>query len=332
MPGYQQVGVASNPANGINNIPLDGGAEAGDNGGAVNPDELLALLKKIQGAPSEQAGQYQSGVEDFLDRSQNPEIQKRLKQILYALTMTSNPRQTTVDPATGNDDPDAAQIAQKLIREINQMTQTQQKPQKPEDAPDGQQNTGQSGVTADSRALIRWAQRAPKKKTRGNPFRVLMGKVGKLLDHGLEKSTIVREIKKRINFGEDTIARAVDIVKDYNKSKRQKNRAEDSASKKTDTHEEKSPAATRDQKSSVVFNAARWAAKSVPTPADDPGGVYAAKPQFEKRSTAELIARKSWLEDLRDMGKSAADQGDCASELKTIRAALSSRGFSDSEL
>ena len=68
-----------------------------------------------------------------------------------------------------------------------------------------------------------------KKKTRGNPFRVLMGKVGKLLDHGIEKNDIVRYLAKLKFWNKETIERAVDIVRDYNKKKKSK---EDKSSEK----------------------------------------------------------------------------------------------------
>ena len=58
-----------------------------------------------------------------------------------------------------------------------------------------------------------------KKKSRGNPFRVLMGKVGKLLDHGLERRDIVRYLLKEKIWNEDTIEKSIKIVKDYNKKK-----------------------------------------------------------------------------------------------------------------
>jgi hypothetical protein len=324
--GYQQAPIASNPANGVNNIPLTGGAGAqagqgvssgmaGANGGgdgAVQPEELLDVLRKIQNAPMSQAQQFQGEVEGLLNRSQNPQIQQQLQRLLHAMVMTSDPRQQTVDPASGKKDPTAADIARKLYEEIKQMTSQQKPPQ---------QQAQQQTASAIRVSLVRVAQQKPKKKTRGNPFRVLMGKVGKLLDHGLEKSTIVREIKKRINFDEDTIARAVDIVKDYNKSKRRNDRAEEAAD-----------GGKSEKKSSTVFNAARWAATQRDGKDGSESGVYDVKPDFAKRSTAELIARKSWLEDLRDMGKNAASQSGVASELKSINAALKARGFDESEL
>ena len=59
-----------------------------------------------------------------------------------------------------------------------------------------------------------------KKKTRGNPFRVLMGKVGKLLDHGLNKRQIVRFLRRQKYWNDSIIEKAVDVVKNYNRKKK----------------------------------------------------------------------------------------------------------------
>jgi len=56
-----------------------------------------------------------------------------------------------------------------------------------------------------------------KKKTRGNPFRVLMGKVGKLLDHGLSKRQIVRYLRRQKYWSDSIIEKAVDVVKTYSR-------------------------------------------------------------------------------------------------------------------
>ena len=59
-----------------------------------------------------------------------------------------------------------------------------------------------------------------KKKTRGNPFRVLMGKVQKLLDHGLNKRQIVRYLRKQKYWSDSIIEKAVDVVKTYSRRKK----------------------------------------------------------------------------------------------------------------
>jgi hypothetical protein len=154
-----------------------------------------------------------------------------------------------------------------------------------------------------------------KKKTRGNPFRVLMGKIGKLLDHGLDKRTIVKYISKENTWDDDTVEKAVKVVMDYNTKKKEKE-------------------VKREKTSSESFNLTRFAARDID------GSILDAKPDYEKRSTAELMARATWLNDLAKYnqktpqgdGRKAASKEGVAAELKAIKSALKSRGFELNEL
>jgi hypothetical protein len=154
------------------------------------------------------------------------------------------------------------------------------------------------------------AQVKKKKKTRGNPFRVLMGKVGKLLDHGVDKNDIVRYISKLKYWNKETIERAVDIVKEYNKKLEQGKDKDDETKKKANTVN--------------LSESVKIAALN-----------YDSKPNFEKRSTPELIMRACFLMDLQDYSKTtkqgdfkdAADKKGVSEELKQIRTALTNRGF-----
>ena len=59
MSDVPQFGLASNPANGINNIPLN---ESSDSG--VKPDELISLLNEIVADPNS-AKSYKDKLEDI---------------------------------------------------------------------------------------------------------------------------------------------------------------------------------------------------------------------------------------------------------------------------
>jgi hypothetical protein len=165
--------------------------------------------------------------------------------------------------------------------------------------------------TAGNKAMSfnnREAQVKKKKKTRGNPFRVLMGKVGKLLDHGIEKKDIVRYLAKQKFWGNETIERAVDIVRDYNKKKKQ-----DSEDDK-EVKEEK-----KDKKASTEVY--------VKTAGLD----YDAKTDWEKRSTAELIMNAYYLDGVLE-DKNSASKEDASAELKKIKTELKKRGESLEDL
>jgi hypothetical protein len=150
-----------------------------------------------------------------------------------------------------------------------------------------------------------------------------MGKVGKLLDHGVEKNDIVRYISKLKYWNKETVERAIDIVKEYNK-KLEKD-------KDKDEKPEKSEKTTDDADLDKIVNEKVNKTASLN---------YDAKPNFKKRSTPELIMRACFLMDLQDYSKTtkqgdfkdAADKKGVSEELKQIKAALTDRGFDKEEL
>jgi len=117
-------------------------------------------------------------------------------------------------------------------------------------------------------------------------------------------------------WNEETIGKAVDVVSDY--------------SKKTRSKEKK----FQEKKSNVNEASVRLSAIDATT------SIYDVAPDFTKRSTAEMMARASWLNDLLnynektpqgDMRKAANKDG-VSAELKKIREALKARGFETNEL
>jgi hypothetical protein len=195
------------------------------------------------------------------------------------------------------------------------------------------------------------AQVKKKKKTRGNPFRVLMGKVGKLLDHGVEKNDIVRYISKLKYWNKETVERAIDIVKEYNK-KLEKGKDKDEKSEKSEKtadtvdlpklvkEKEEVERKTKDIEETIeqINDTEEKNSKDVTVKIASLN--YDAKPNFEKRSTPELIMRACFLMDLQDYTKTtkqgdfkeAADKKGVTEELKQIRSALTNRGFDKEEL
>ena len=178
--------LASNPANGINNIPL-----SGENVEGVTKDEMRQLMNKVKSA-NDNYGELSDEVTVIADRVQDENLRHQLYKLSKALIMSNNSRTRTKDPITQELDPSYSDIANKI--EETYLSEAK--------------NVYNNSKTA---------QVKKKKKTRGNPFRVLMGKVGKLLDHGVEKNDIVRYISKLKYWNKETIERAVDIVKEYNK-------------------------------------------------------------------------------------------------------------------
>ena len=312
--------LASNPANGINNIPLNGEEVEG-----VTKDEMRQLMNKVK-ATNENFGELSDEVTLIADRVQDENLRHQLYKLSKALLMSNNSRTRTKDPITQELDPSYTDIANKI--EETYLSEAK--------------NVYNNSKTA---------QVKKKKKTRGNPFRVLMGKVGKLLDHGVEKNDIVRYISKLKYWNKETIERAIDIVKEYNKKLEQgkdKDEKPEKSEKTADTvdlnklvkDKEEVERKTKDVEETIeLINDTEEKGNknaSVKIAALN----YDSKPNFEKRSTAELIMRACFLMDLQDYSKTtkqgdfkdAADKKGVCEELKQIRAALTDRGFDKEEL
>ena len=309
--------LASNPANGINNIPL-----SGENVEGVTKDEMRQLMQKIK-ASNGNFVELSNEVTITADKVQDGDLKHQLDKLSKALLMSNNNRTRTKDPITQELDPSYSDIANK----IEQTYLSEAK------------NVYNNSKTA---------QVKKKKKTRGNPFRVLMGKVGKLLDHGVEKNDIVRYISKLKYWNKETVERAVDIVKEYNK-KLEQGKDKDDKSKKTANvvdlpklvkEKEKVEEMTKDVEETIeqINDTEEKGNKNASLKIASLN--YDAKPNFEKRSTPELIMRACFLMDLQDYSKTtkqgdfkdAADKKGVAEELKQIRTALTNRGFDKEEL
>jgi hypothetical protein len=126
-----------------------------------------------------------------------------------------------------------------------------------------------------------------------------MGKVGKLLDHGLEKREIIRYLLKEKIWNEQTISNAVGIVKEYNKKKQRK---------------------TRKKEAQTLPNTAQdWPRLDL---------------DFDKKSNPELIMVLTWLNSLDHMdnknnafGKEVADRSDVKTKIRKIKKVLLDRGM-----
>lgn len=304
--------LASNPANGINNIPLNG-----ENVEGVTKDEMRQLMQKIISS-NDNFGELSNEVTIIADRVQDKNLRHQLYKLSKALIMSNNNRTRTKDPITKELDPSYSDIANKI-----QETYLSEA-----------KNVYNNSKTA---------QVKKKKKTRGNPFRVLMGKVGKLLDHGVEKNDIVRYISKLKYWNKETIERAIDIVKEYNKKlEQEKPQKSEKKAEVVDldklVEKDKEVKKEKDDLKKTVDKINDTDKKTASVKVA--GLNYDSKPNFEKRSTSELIMRACFLMDLQDYSKTtkqgdfkdAADKKGVNEELKQIKAALVDRGFDKEEL
>jgi hypothetical protein len=152
-------------------------------------------------------------------------------------------------------------------------------------------NAGQDlGALAFTRSAAKNESQGPlKKKKRGNPFKVLMGKVQKLLDHGFGKHEIVRKMKSQGKWDPETVARCVDIVKEYNRRDKRKGKSKDEP-KKTEKPNKKSFNLSRSME--------RTAAERPGFKYEDPAkreSIYDIERDPAMQSTMELLTRMMYL-------------------------------------
>jgi hypothetical protein len=329
-------GMASNPANGINNIMLQGGQDqqqvpqqpnmmnqipqqgmnANPMGGeqtggmGIDAETVLQELKGLQSLSPEQLKLKGDKIMELSQQAQSEEYRQAIEVVANLCMHNSDPNKQTIDPVSGEKEP----LAQDKIRELIQRIEGDMREDKKNVAPNT--NASNSAFNLNKYAApksVKDEGDGKKKKTRGNPFRVLMGQVGKLLDHGMGKRDIVKHLLKKKYWESETIEKAIDIVKDYNRKKHQKDRVEKKASIST-------------------FNLRK--AEKVENEKD-----YNIKPVWAKRSTVELFARAQWLKSAQAFndspqndGRKAADLNGVSSELKSIRTALKERGFKEEEM
>lgn len=301
-----EMPAASSPG-GPKNIELTGNEDAG-----VSKKDAKKLLDEVKSSNDPQ--KLTEKITSVADNVQNKDLQKKLYHLSDTTQMASDPKKRTIDPQTGKPDPNHIQYADKIEREF----------------------LAEVKAVYNFRESQKVQQR--KKKTRGNPFRVLMGKVGKLLDHGVEKNDIVRTIAKLKFWEKPMIEKAVEIVQDYNRKQRSKkdDNEKTALNEKTVNLEELQEQNEQVKKTVDQLKDLASEGKKTKTAAID----YDRKPDFMKRSTGELIARACYLLDLQDYSKNTK-QGDfkdpeskkgVTEELKQIKSALVDRGFDKEEL
>ncbi len=300
----KQLGLDNVLLNGEENLNAESNNLNPESNG-LSPEELSEFLNRV--VNGHRGEEMISELEQVIAKATNDEIKDSLQKIGNAEKFYQTNKTPITDPSTGKQDPKASELAAKLLEKIKPLTEAK----------------------AMYNHRIAQTVERKKKKTRGNPFRVLMGKVGKLLDHGIEKSDIVRYLAKLKYWNNETIERAVDIVRDYNK----KNKNKDNDSDKSTSKKEVVKDVIEDTKNHKESSSN----KNTKTAALD----YGKTPDFTKRSTAELIMRVCYLLDVvednkstiqfKDMDKNV-DKKSAKSQLKDIRVALEKRGFDKEDL
>jgi len=258
-PVANNIPLASNPATaqglGLTNMQLTPGTPGANVPGKTSTDELENALRAVINSNDE--GDFRALAPIFAKMAselQSPDYVMALRTLVAKLQFESG--QQSINPQTNAPVAGPKELAAQLLKTIQlqknlstQNTQPQARPLSIQPLPSAQAQGIQGRAPQANPAVPTASPRynnpseiaqsmqgilqnmsqqrtsqiiKKKKKTRGNPFKVLMGKVGKLLDHGLSKNQIARYLSKQKYWNKDTIEKAIDIVKDYNKKKHKK--------------------------------------------------------------------------------------------------------------
>jgi hypothetical protein len=309
VPGLNNILLSDN----VNDTSMQAGMQAG-----VNPEDAIETLNLISRAKnSKEMQNFKPIVENLKRQLQIPEFAKWFDRLEKAMDVNADPLRQTRNPSDGEVEPLAQDIAKDIAERIRQYMKTSK-----ELTPDNEQGIKQ----VEAQKKQKDEDDRTKKKTRGNPFRVLMGQVGKLLDHGMKKRDITKYLLRKKYWNEETIGKAINIVKDYNRKKRGKDKKETKAFNLNNY-----------RTSQFIDNEQTELMNIIPFRNSKNNEEWT--PDYDKRSTAELFARASWLKSVKSFtgdkhseGRKVANLGNTAQQLRTIRAALKRRGFSEEEL
>jgi hypothetical protein len=143
------------------------------------------------------------------------------------------------------------------------------------------------------------------KGKKSNPFKVLMGIVGKLLDKGWSSQDIIRNVRKTTKFNPKTIKHCVQIMKNYNKKLKRESYSLNRMS---------------------VFAAVQ-----------DEIEFISIEDDFNKKSTRELMDRLYYLNGCKkyDAGSDNGPKGSLSSiddEIQKVKNALKNRSWTDKDI
>ncbi len=161
------------------------------------------------------------------------------------------------------------------------------------------------------------------KGKKGNPFKVLMGIIQKLLDKNWDGQDITRHVTHATKFDSKTVRDCIKIVKEYNRKNKRKG-------SKKETEKTSSKFNLKTVLSSTAFENAEkdW----------EKMGVYAVDENYNKKSTRDLMMRLIYLDGCQKFDPFKSENGpkgslsSVSNELGKIKTALKNRGWDDEKL
>lgn len=156
-----------------------------------------------------------------------------------------------------------------------------------------------------------------KKRKKGNPFKVLMGLVGKMLDHGMARREIVRKVlrQEKNKWKPETVEKCIKVVMDARKKEK------------------------RNKKASASFNLYKYAASKKADRSKSRKSIYDIKRDVNLMSSMELISRFAYLAGAAGFSSGLYNENNPSGndlnsrtineDLKTIKSELKRRNYSD---
>jgi hypothetical protein len=320
--------------NGVTSGPtLISGPGAGQDGASQEEPQVdaRAVIGKILAADAQGADQdtISNLAKEMQTASIPPELQKRqdIARLIQAIGWRANedPSLVSTNPATGEKEGSITELATQVADfagwDINGLIRDAKDEEKGlEAAPTGIPVGGGSTMIAQAAKNNVIPNNSKKKKKRGNPFKVLLGKVDKLVRHGEGDTGIVKAIQKIGDWDRDTIHKAIKIVKDNLEG----------------GHAEK----TEKKAFNMAVHIITSAKKDVPKEPKRES-IYDIPRDLGLASTTELLMRWAYQEFAKsasatlrneNTSRSSVDTKAAAKEIKEIQGVLKARGYTSEEL
>jgi len=320
------------------------GVQLTDNNGAPLQDkknDLKEIIGNILFAASERD---QEKIKNFATETINVKIPQEfagkddLVKMVEALgrRASEDPDKVSTNPATGEKEQSLEELASSIaniagwdIEELINEAKNKEKDVKTT-IPPIRVSAKRTPVetTRDEEFKEEEKENPAKKRKKGNPFKVLMGLVGKMLDHGMERREIVKKVMKQEGnkWQQETIEKCIKVVMDIRKKEQRK-------------------------KAMNTFNLYKYAQKKNVSKDRDQNikdfekrkSIYDIPRDIKLMSTMELISRLSYLEGANNSGLSMINENLAGmkkypehslfvKDLKMVKEELSRRNYDKEQL
>ncbi len=251
--GVSHIPTGNDPAIG-DGLLLNPGAEGGEMGGEMGGESQKESIKDIVGeillahaeggTPEEISHIAKKAVHADIP----PDVASRddvvTKVVALGRRADEDPGLLSVNPSTGEQEKPLHELASEIAADAGwDIEELMSRPEEGEEwgQPGAEMGMGVpqdpvppfaqdplAAVAQKKEKVEEWVEPLRKRRKRGNPFRVLMGKVQKMMDHGMRGQDIIRKILRlpKNSWKRETVSKCVEVVKQYNRKKKGKEKKE----------------------------------------------------------------------------------------------------------